>query len=197
MGFIGMSNGLSIAQQFRGAFHLFFIFWTSLFFYNKFRIANPQIATQAFFGEWIDVASTSAVIFLLHSSFDSSSGECLDQSICVVYFIVVLIQLIGWTTPMMCMATWGTRKGATGVSKHLLLLDIFTDVPVILAVLIEDAYRLHVMIYIDILWKSFLLIRIVAYYLVYFLWLRKGHRIFMRSRVKNRGDKHHVVAMTN
>ena len=176
----GMLNGTSTADQIRGTCHLIHIFWCSLFFYGKFRKTNPEIATSAFFLEWFDMAVSCAVIFVLHN--EEGDEGCFDKAICIVYFVYVILELFGWIFPMMLIETWGTEKNATIVSTHLFFLDLTTDVMVMLAVLIEESYKINGFIMFDIIWKTFSVIRSFSYYLVYQLWLKKGRKVFKRTR---------------
>ena len=105
---LGMLEGTSTPDQIRGSCHLVHVFWASLFFYGKFRKTNPEIATTAFFLEWFDMTMSCIVIFILHNA--EGEDGCFDQSICIVYFVYVVMELFGWIFPMMINESWGTEK---------------------------------------------------------------------------------------
>ena len=62
--------------------------------------------------------------------------------------------------------TKGTDEFAQTVSIHLLTLDLCTDIPVIITVFAEEAYQSNAILFVDMIWKSFLIIRCVSYYAV-------------------------------
>lgn len=84
--------------------------------------------------------------------------------------------------PMMCFESWGTQKNGKLVSTHLFLLDVTTDVMVMLTVLIDESYTVNGLIKFDLIWKSVAAIRSFSYYLVYQIWLDQGHKVFKRTR---------------
>merc|ERR1712048_331144 len=120
------------------------------------------------------------VIFVLHNAVGDSG--CFDRAVCIVYFVYVVCELFGWMFPMMVLAKWGTQKNAKIVSTHLFLLDLVTDLMVILAVLIEESYRIHIVIMLDVVWKTLCVIRSFSYYLVFQLWLEKAQKVMKRTR---------------
>ena len=135
----------------------------------------------------MDVALTVIVLFILHNAIDDAT--CFNSTICTVYYISFIFQLIGWLVPMMSIPGWGTEKDGRKVSTHLFVLDIFTDIPIIIAILSTDAYSEHAIIFIDVLWKTVLTIRSLGYYAVYEIWLQKGERAFTRNFLsRQRGD---------
>jgi len=176
----GMLNSTSTADKIRGSCHLAHIFWTSLFFYGKFARHNPEVAMTAFFLEWADMVMSCVVIFVLHN--EVGDEGCFDRAICIVYFAYVVMELFGWMLPMMLIEGWGTGENAQTVSTHLFFLDLTTDIMVMLAVLIEESYKINFFIKVDIIWKTCSVIRSFSYYAVYNIWLNKGRKVFKRTR---------------
>lgn len=85
--FYGMNNGANVGDLLRGLGHFAGLLWATLFFYNRFEKANPDIATQAFVVEWADVLLTIIVIWVLNFDvYDSKRQEgCFNHRICGVY----------------------------------------------------------------------------------------------------------------
>eukprot|EP01084_Bolivina_argentea_P183090 315994_1 len=136
--------------------HIVSIFWSSLFYYNRFKTFHKVMATRAFILEWTDIIWSCIVSFIITE----------PQSVDIIYFLIVGAQLIGWMGPMMFHKKWGTRQHAETVAIHLLLLDLCTDAPVIFALLITQLYKNNAILWIDIIWKSFLIQRSVSAYFV-------------------------------
>ena len=59
---------------------------------------------------------------------------------------------------------------------HLLVLDICTDIPVIITLFVTEAYQSNAILFVDVIWKSFLIIRSVSYYLVVIFFIRFSKR---------------------
>eukprot|EP01083_Nonionella_stella_P140534 431071_1 len=143
-------------QLTRLALHIVHIFWASLFFYNRFYYNHKTMAIRVFIMEWSDIVWTISVSFVIREP------VAVDK----IYFVVVGVALIGWLTPMMFKKRWGTKRNAQKVAVHLLLLDLFTDGPVIAALLLTQAYKSNVILWIDIIWKSCLLTRSISVFFV-------------------------------
>ncbi len=113
---------------------------------------------------------------------------------------------------MICIQGWGTEKNAKNVAMHLFILDIVTDFPLIIAILVEGktflpsffqsvpnekkmyvkmigSYRYHPIIFIDILWKTLSTIRSMSYYMVYYVWLAKGEKKLSKNKTSKPEDE--------
>eukprot|EP01083_Nonionella_stella_P002875 8234_1 len=150
--------------------HIVHIFWSCLFFYNRFYYNHRSMAIRAFILEWGDIIWTCIVSFMI------TEPLVVDR----IYFVIVGVALIGWLTPMMFNPRWGTRRNAQKVAVHLLLLDLFTDAPVIVALLATQAYKDNVILWIDLFWKSCLLARSVSVFFV---------KYYLRNIPCDDGDK--------
>jgi len=182
LAFYDFKDGTTIADDIRASMHLIHLVWASLFFFNRFYHSNPDIAVTAFFAEWLDLAITIVVLFIIHQALSTSSNSsCLNQAICVCYGLFLACKLIGWIFPMMLIVGWGTELYGKRAATHLFILDIVTDVPVVITILITGAYKSDAVIFIDCIWKTLLTVRSLSYYLVYQIWFDKGKRLFTRS----------------
>eukprot|EP01083_Nonionella_stella_P157690 512214_1 len=154
----------------RLVFHIIHIFWSSLFFYNRFYQNHKQMAIRAFILEWGDIVWSCIVSFIITA----------PQPVDVMYFLMVGIELIGWMAPMMFNKKWGTKRYADKVSVHLLVLDLCTDAPVIFTLLVTQAYKDNTILWLDLMWKSYLLERSISVYL---------GKFFLRQMAKRNGDE--------
>jgi len=149
-----------------------------IFFYNRFHESNPDVATTAFWSEWIDMLIGAIIVLYIHNTDEIKNTTCLHRPLCITYFVFVVVQLIGWLLPMMIIAGWGTEKGAKNVCLHLFILDLCSDLPVVATVLANNTYEDYGIVFFDTVWKTCLLIRSVSYYVVYQLWLGKGKIVY-------------------
>eukprot|EP01084_Bolivina_argentea_P149776 261621_1 len=154
----------SVYNGFRLGLHAISVFWASLFFYNKFYRYHSLMATKAFFIEWADIIWTIIVSYTLNEFMLDKNEEM--TGVHYTYFSFICIELCGWMLPMMLLKNWGSQEYAQTVSLHLLILDLATDIPIIIVVFAYEAYKDNPLLFVDILWKSFLIIRSVSYYLV-------------------------------
>jgi len=121
------------------------------------------MASRAFFIEWVDIAWTMVISYTLTQF---SADDEPKSAVNYVYFCFIAIELCAWMLPMMISPKWGTQEYAKTVTLHLLILDLATDIPVIITVFVEEAYQDNPLLFIDMIWKSTLLIRSISYYLV-------------------------------
>jgi len=167
-------------DYFRFGCHLLALMWCSLFYYNRLLKENPQMAWGVFWEEWSDIALTIVVVLLLHNAYErkyhSAQNVCFKHGLCSTYWVVFMFQLAGWMLPMMLIEGWGAERHAVKVALHLFILDLCTNVPIIIVVIATNAYKLSPMIFADTLWKACGFIRSTSYFMVYYVWLRKGSK---------------------
>ena len=60
------------------------------------------------------------------------------------------------------------------IHLHMVILDLFTDFPLIIFIAINQSWDVHWFIYIDMIVKLILVLRSIAYHGIYSLFL-KGH----------------------
>jgi len=77
---------------------------------------------------------------------------------------------------MMVIEGWGAEKHAVKVSLHLFILDLCTNVPILIAVVATSGYNVSGAIFFDVLWKACGFIRSSSYFMVYYVWLKTGKR---------------------
>eukprot|EP01084_Bolivina_argentea_P183091 315995_1 len=137
-------------------FHFIHVFWASLFFINRFITFQKSMAITTFILIWINIIWNCVISFTVTN----------PSSIDIIYFLIIGIQLICWMGPMMFNTKWGTDKYAQTVSIHLLLLDLFTNIPIIITILATQSYKYNMILVFDLIWKSFLVQRSVSLYFV-------------------------------
>jgi hypothetical protein len=150
----------------RVAFHSIALFWISLFFYKRFIEYNGNLAHFYFITEWFDIIISWIVIYLLHNSIDTRSdrnyAECFDEFICIAYYIFIILKMCGWLFPMLLIDKWGTLPKAIKVASHVIVLDLLTDLPIVIIILVDEAYRFHGILFFDVFYKILLVIRAAA-----------------------------------
>jgi len=186
----GFKGEGDIAVILRGALHFVGLLWGSLFFYNRFRKVNPDIATSAFWSEWIDILITLIVVMSVRTQ-QSERETCFDSVTCGAYFFFLVCTLSGWIIPMMTLNKWGVS--ARVVTVHLFFLDLCCDLPIVVLNLSipenKYNYRHNAAIFIDTLWKTVLLIRSISYYAVYRFWLARGQKQAKEEKKDNKDNK--------
>ena len=75
--------------------------------------------------------------------------NCFDLSLCVGYFVICSIKLYLWFFPIM----FGYADTELYIHIHMVILDLVTDFPLLLIVIINKAYEISAFIYFDILYK--------------------------------------------
>ena len=153
------------------ACHAITVFWSILFFYGHalkvgrathiFNMSWISLTT-----EWIDIIFMYIVILILHNILD---GNCFNMSLCIGYFVICSIKLYFWFFPIM----FGYADTEWYIHIHMMILDIFTDLPLIIVVIVNEGYELHPFIYFDIVYKLIMLLRTIAYHGVVNLILRR------------------------
>jgi len=173
-----LNQNTKLDEYFRAFAHLVALVWCSLFYYNRLVRENPDMAWSVFWEEWIDILLTIIMVLILHKAYvdkhDSTAGACFDTGLCSVYWVVFILQLSGWLFPMMTIDGWGAEKHATKVAIHLFVLDLCTNVPIIITLVATFGYRVSPALFFDLLWKACGFIRSTSYFMVYYVWLRKG-----------------------
>ena len=149
---------MDIANSILLSLHLIQLFITSLFFYNKFYEFSKFTASTTFISMWVDIIYTAILSYILNELLLEN-----NKSVDIVYFCGQLIGLIGWILPMVIIKNWGSSKYLIGVSLHVLILDLFKVLPIVITVLITQAYKDNILLKIDIFWKSGLLIRSIGF----------------------------------
>lgn len=101
--------------------------------------------------EWIDILSQIAVT-LLYSRFSDSDDK---DTITKVFWVFTLIQIMFWVPPL----AMGTAKSTKSLAKHIILLDVFTDIPLIITTMVSGAYAVQFWIFCDLIVKICLMLR--------------------------------------
>lgn len=159
--------------------HTISIFWCSFFYYGRFKHINPEIANVVFVSEWIDILITIISFCLLCWYYDNG---CDGHWLCYLYFIIIPIKFILWILPMMMIKGWGTYQNGTRVSIQVFVTNILTNLPIIFVIEWNQLYAVYVVVYIDLLIKTFIIIRGTAYYMIFNVWLNRGLRQELRKR---------------
>jgi len=165
-------------DYFRAFCHFIALVWCSLFYYNRLLKENRQMAWSVFWEEWLDIVLTIIIVLILHNSFETkyntTHNACFRNGLCSTYWVIFMVQLTGWLLPMMIIEGWGAEKDATKVSLHLFILDLCTNVPILIVVVATRGYEVSPLIFVDVLYKAISFIRSSSYFMVYYVWLRRG-----------------------
>eukprot|EP01083_Nonionella_stella_P002276 6555_1 len=111
---------------------------------TKFRIMN-------FCFEWVDICSQIAVT-LLYSRYSESDNKVM---ITKIFWVLTLVQLFFWIVPL----TLGSSQKINNLVKHIIVLDIITDIPLIITTLMTEAYTVQFWILVDLFFKMMLMLR--------------------------------------
>jgi len=180
LAYIVLNRDTRLDEYFRAFCHFIALVWCSLFYYNRLLKENPDMAWAVFWEEWVDIVLTIIMVTILHQAYaeehDSAHNACFKSGLCSTYWSVCIIQLSGWMIPMMIIEGWGAEKHATKVSLHLFILDLCTNVPILIAVVATSGYSISGAIFFDVLWKACGFIRSSSYFMVYYVWLKTGKR---------------------
>ena len=144
--------------------------WALLFFY---RHALKAGKTDGWFNkawislltEWFDIILMYIAIIVLNVEL----GECFSQAICTGYFVIASIKLYLWFFPII----FGYADTEKYIHIHMIILDSFTDLPLVVTIIATEAYDVHWFIFVDIVYKIFMLLRCYAYHGVINLWLKR------------------------
>merc|ERR1712228_1088842 len=136
--------------------HSISILWASLFFYNRAIKNGKRIAWLSLLLQWIDLVFCSISLLVLHSQ----EGSCLDQGICIGYFVVLILNLFCWFFPII----FGFSDTEKHIHIHMLVLDLFTDFPLVVVIILTESYTIHWWIFIDIIFKLIMILRSIAYH---------------------------------
>eukprot|EP01083_Nonionella_stella_P188528 695128_1 len=129
--------------------------------------------------QWIDIILMFIVIELLNRNL-TGDGNCFSEALCIGYFVVFSIKIIFWFAPIML----GYAKDDKTIHKHMVLLDTFTDLPLVLTIIFTDGYKIHEIVFFDIFFKIIMLLIAYAYHLLISLVLAKCQRD-LRARNNN------------
>ena len=88
---------------------------------------------------------------------------------CGGYFVVLVLNLFFWFFPVM----FGFSDTEKSIHLHMVILDSFTDLPLVIIIIMSEAYTVHWFIFIDIAFKLVMLLRTYAFHLVINLVLRR------------------------
>ncbi len=127
--------------------------WISLFWINWLYFEGDLVnLIFNFGGEWVDIFSQAAttIVYNIYSTSDDK------QTVLIMYWVFILIQLSFWTLPLMALRT---SRNNIVMAKHILYLDIFTDIPLVMITLISGAWKVQLYILIDLFVKLALMAR--------------------------------------
>ena len=96
-------------------------------------------------------------------------GDCLDRGFCVGYFVILVLNLFFWFFPVM----FGFSDTEKHIHIHMVLLDLFTDFPLVVTVIMTEGYNIHWWIFIDIAFKLIMILRTIAFHCFLNLILRR------------------------
>ncbi|ETO13754.1 hypothetical protein RFI_23612, partial [Reticulomyxa filosa] len=146
LAFVVLNRSPRVEDYFRCFCHFSALVWCSLFFYNRLLKENPDMAWSVFWEEWSDIVLTIIVVLLLHNAYEketnSSHDACFKSGLCSTYWVIFILQLTGWMLPMMTIEGWGAERHAVRVSLHLFILDLCTNVPIIIAI-VATSFTFH------------------------------------------------------
>eukprot|EP01084_Bolivina_argentea_P193583 332106_1 len=158
-------NKITMVDGFIMLGHAISILWASLFFYNRAVKNGKKIAWLSLLLQWIDIVFCCITVFILHSQ----QGNCLNDVICVGYFIVLVLNLFFWFFPIM----FGFSDTEKHIHIHMVILDTFTDLPLVTIIIYSKAYNIHWWMFVDIAFKFIMLVRTYAFHLFINLILRR------------------------
>lgn len=101
--------------------------------------------------EWIDILSQIAVIILYHHFADSEDKGTITK----VFWVFTLVQILFWIPPL----ALGSAKSPAHLAKQVVLLDVVTDVPLVITSLVTGAYTVQFWIFCDLIVKVLLMLR--------------------------------------
>merc|ERR1712176_978731 len=90
-------------------------------------------------------------------------------ALCFGYFIVFIIKLVFCFTPIV----FGYAKYEKYVHIQMVVLDSFTDLPLVFMIIITKGYEIGLFVFFDIVFKILLLLCSYAYHLVINLLLKR------------------------
>ncbi|ETO22864.1 hypothetical protein RFI_14329 [Reticulomyxa filosa] len=151
LAYVVLNRDTALDEYFRAFCHFIALVWCSLFYYNRLIKENPEMAWTVFWEEWVDIVLTVIMVLILHRAYADKHnsthncetqlkntsallGACFKSGLCSTYWSVFVVQLSGWMLPMMIIEGWGAEKHATKVALHLFILDLCTNVPILIAV---------------------------------------------------------------
>ena len=145
--------------------------WSILFFYgHAIRVGRGNFACNmswiSLMTEWLDIVLMYVVIIILHIEIP---GNCFSYSLCVGYFVICSIKLYLWFFPII----FGYADTEWYIHAHMVVLDVCTDLPLVIVVIVDKGYEIHWFIFFDIVYKLIMLLRTIAFHGVVNLVLRR------------------------
>ena len=91
------------------------------------------------------------------------------MGICVGYFVTLVLNLFFWFFPIM----FGFSDTEKYIHLHMVVLDLCTDLPLVIVVIATEGYDIHWWIFVDIAFKLIMVLRTIAFHCFLNLILRK------------------------
>eukprot|EP00481_Brizalina_sp_1-RS-2013_P001674 TRINITY_DN422_c0_g1_i1.p1 TRINITY_DN422_c0_g1~~TRINITY_DN422_c0_g1_i1.p1 ORF type:complete len:125 (+),score=7.10 TRINITY_DN422_c0_g1_i1:169-543(+) len=109
----------------------------------------------------VDIILMFVVIEVLHNYYHSG---CFSESLCNGYFTIFVIKIAFTLVPIMFNFFYVTHKKRFHI--HMILLNTFTNLPLIFIVLMTKGYDVHPFVFFDIIVKVTILLISYSYHLV-------------------------------
>jgi len=145
-----------IACDFASMLYISFVFYGFGYADNRwFRVKN-------FVFEWFDLLSQVAVA-IIYADFSNLSVDRTAHWE-LLFWIFILVQLTMWVIPIV----FGAGLRSTRCLRHIFLLDIITDFPLLIINIASGAFEVQYWILIDLIVKIIFMIRGAYYAMTYF-----------------------------
>jgi len=138
------------------------LFYISFTFYGFHKAANRAFRARNFVFEWFDLASQIAVA-VIYSHYSKASVSRTDRYT-DLFWVFILIQLFFWVLPII----FGAGNSKVSCLRQLFVLDVITDIPLLLINIISGAFLLQFWILIDLVFKILFMCRYFYVFLKYF-----------------------------
>jgi len=145
--------------------HTITLLWTTLFFYNRAVVNKKNLAWLSLLVEWFDLIFMVIAIYVIHHIL----GECFHSALCIGYFVVLTLNLVLWFFPIML----GYSDTERSIHIHIVVLDMCTDFPLVVTIILTQAYTISWFIFFDVIYKLIVLLRSITYHGVLNLFLRR------------------------
>ena len=130
--------------------HLCSLFFIT-FIYFEWHRGHTFFRFINFAFEWIDILSQIAVALIYSKKSDAANKHIITN----VFWSFILIQLLFWTLPILL----GSAQKMKKIAWHIVVLDIVTDIPLVITTLLTGAYKVQFWILIDLFIKVLLMAR--------------------------------------
>ena len=136
------------------------LLYISFVFYGFQLRNNKWFRMQNFLLEWFDLVSQIVVAILYADLSESHKSSVYEKA----FWSFILIQLTAWVIPIIFGA--GTRIHRC--LRHMFLLDVITDFPLLIINLASGAFALQFWILVDLFVKIAFMVRGIYFFLRYF-----------------------------